>query len=262
MTQPEAAVAIVHAREPEESVLLIRRSEREGDPWSGHWSLPGGRRDPDDPDLLRTAVRELEEECGIRLAPGQMEAALPVMTARRKAGRFLLVAPFLFRVDRQLPTVLDPYEAVESLWIPVRVLTDPARHSLRAVPGMAACLYFPAIELDHVPLWGFTYRLLSDWLGLVPQHSPLEQAGAETACLVLQFVLSHGLKLEHGWAERTIEETTVKAAAVKGAIPVGLVVERFAAPGPHITAINCLEVRPELIRLVGPALEQYVISAS
>ena len=65
--EPHAAVAIVRARQPRESVLLIRRSERQEDSWSGHWSFPGGRRDPEDPDLLHTAFRELEEECGIRL---------------------------------------------------------------------------------------------------------------------------------------------------------------------------------------------------
>jgi 8-oxo-dGTP diphosphatase len=68
MPEPEAAVAIVQAGSPPGSILLIRRSEREDDSWSGHWSLPGGRRDPDDPDILHTALRELAEECGIELS--------------------------------------------------------------------------------------------------------------------------------------------------------------------------------------------------
>src|SRR5215469_5622424 len=102
--QPQAAVAILHTRGPEESVLLIRRSERAGDPWSGHWSFPGGRRDPEDQDLLETALRELAEECGIILERGQMEAALPPTNAGRRLGRVVLVAPFLFRVERVLPT--------------------------------------------------------------------------------------------------------------------------------------------------------------
>src|ERR1700686_1955840 len=98
MTQPDAAVAIVRARGPVESVLLIRRTEREADPWSGHWSFPGGRRDPEDPDLLHTALRELEEECGIRLAREHSELTLPPVLARRKTGKFVLVAPFVFGI--------------------------------------------------------------------------------------------------------------------------------------------------------------------
>jgi 8-oxo-dGTP pyrophosphatase MutT (NUDIX family) len=165
MADPEAAVAILHARGPAESVLLIRRTERAEDPWSGHWSFPGGRRDPEDPDLLGTALRELEEECGIRLTRGQMEAELPYTMAGRTMGKFVHVAPFLFRVESQLATVLNPWEAVEAMWVSLAVLRDPARHCLRSVPGLPAERRFPAVDLNGVPLWGFTYRVLSEWLG-------------------------------------------------------------------------------------------------
>ena len=166
MPDPEAAVAILHATEPEESVLLIRRTERVDDPWSGHWSFPGGGREPEDPDLLHTALRELEEECSIRLAQEHLETALPLTSAGRRVGRFVLVAPFLFRVKGQMPVVLDPREAVEARWTPLSILRDPARHAVQCVPGQPKEMQFPAIELNGVPLWGFTYRLLAEWLGL------------------------------------------------------------------------------------------------
>ena len=162
--EPEAAVAIVCARSPEESILLIRRAERKDDPWSGHWSFPGGRRDPADPDLLHTALRELDEECGIRLERESLETALPPTVAGRAAGPFLTVAAFVFPVAAPLPTVLDPREAVEALWVPVSLLEDRTRHSLQSVPGLPAQHQFPAIDLKGVPLWGFTYRLLTEWL--------------------------------------------------------------------------------------------------
>ncbi|HEX5633524.1 MAG TPA: hypothetical protein VFX50_09855, partial [Gemmatimonadales bacterium] len=41
-----AAVAIVIAPDPD-SILVLRRAERAGDPWSGQMALPGGRRDAD-----------------------------------------------------------------------------------------------------------------------------------------------------------------------------------------------------------------------
>lgn len=171
MEESEAAVAILHARGPEESVLLIRRAERDNDPWSGHWAFPGGRREPEDPDLLHTALRELKEECGIGLGREHLEAALQPLQAGRRVGRFLLVAPFLFRVDGELPTTLDPREAVEARWIPLSFLRDPAQHSIQSVPGQPKEVQFPAIELNGVPLWGFTYRLITDWL-LGPEKRP------------------------------------------------------------------------------------------
>jgi 8-oxo-dGTP pyrophosphatase MutT (NUDIX family) len=159
MEGPHAVVAIVRARLPRESILLMRRSEREEDSWSGHWSFPGGRRDHEGPDLLHTALRELKEECGIRLGREQMEAALPPVLARRRTGPFVLVAPFVFEVEVELPTVLDPREAVEAVWVPLDVWRDPTRHSLRAVPGLPGDWLFPSIDLNGMPLWGFTYRL-------------------------------------------------------------------------------------------------------
>jgi 8-oxo-dGTP pyrophosphatase MutT (NUDIX family) len=163
MPEPDAAVAIVHARAAD-SVLLIRRAERDADAWSGHWSFPGGRREPADPDLLHTALRELEEECGIRLARERLETALPPAVARRKVGRFLLVAPFVFGVDGEEPVKLDPQEAADAMWVPLNVLRDEERHALRSVPGLPPDLRYPSIELKGVPLWGFTYRLIADWL--------------------------------------------------------------------------------------------------
>jgi len=259
MAESEAAVAIVHAGGPEEAVLLIRRAEREGDPWSGHWSLPGGRREPEDTDLLHTALRELEEECGIRLARDVMETALPPRLARRKAAPFLPVAPFVFRLPERLAAVTDPCEAAASLWLPLSIPRDPAKHRLTPVPGLPRTMLYPAIALDGAPLWGFTYRLLSDWLGLGPQGAAIGQAGFEAARQTLDFLLSMGLEPEGDWQDRG---PAVKAVTVKGAIPAAQIVERFSVPGPHVLAVNCLEVHPDHIRIAGLLFEEYLIRVS
>lgn len=259
---PEAAVAIVHARGPEESVLLIRRTERENDPWSGHWSFPGGRRDPEDPDLLQTALRELEEECGIRLERGQMQAALPETNAGRRLGRVVLVAPFLFRVDLVLPTRPDPSEAAEALWMPLGILRDPSRHGLFPVPRLPREMAFPAIELNGTPLWGFTYRVMTQWLGLHAQRPSLEEVGFEAATVLLNYLLSNGLRLRQEWTDQPESERPVrKVAGVEGEIPVEAVLAHFAAPGTTFPGMQLLEVRPRLARVVGLAQEEYIIRA-
>jgi 8-oxo-dGTP pyrophosphatase MutT (NUDIX family) len=227
MREAEAAVAILHAREPEESVLLIRRAEREGDSWSGQWSLPGGRRDPGDLDLLHTALRELEEECGIRLRRADVEAALPERLARRRIGPFLLVAPFVFRLEREMTTILDPLEAAHAEWVPLGWLRDLQRHHLRNVPGIPADTLFPAIDLECAPLWGFTYRLLSDWLGLTVDDDP------------------------RAVVERFLEERRVR----KG----GDVAARLREPGASVLGINRVELRDGEIRVLGPKFEEHVV---
>jgi 8-oxo-dGTP diphosphatase len=257
MADADAAVAIVHAGGASDSVLLIRRAERDSDSWSGHWSFPGGRREPEDGDLLHTALRELEEECGILLARERLAAALPQAVARRRVGRFLLVAPFLFAVDNERPVRLDPQEAVEAVWAPISMLRDPARHALRPVPRRPPEVLFPAIDLNGVPLWGFTYRLIADWLDLGPHDRSAKEAGFQEARVFLDALIAHGCTLEHGWVDRDSE----KVAAVRGPIPVDLVVARASMPREHMPWINMLEVRPDRVRIVGLAFEEYVIRA-
>jgi 8-oxo-dGTP pyrophosphatase MutT (NUDIX family) len=260
MEQPEAAVAILHAR-AEDSILLMRRADRVGDPWSGHWSLPGGRCEAGDRDPSHTALRELEEECGIQLGLGSLETALPVMAARRRTGPSLVVAPFVFAVDHELPAVVDQREAVGALWMPRRVLTDPAQHCLRTVPGAASELLYPGIAMEGAPLWGFTYRLLTAWLGLISAEEAQKEATLEDVEGILAFLVSHGLPLAHGWTNRSMGSGVTMAATVVGAIPVEEVIAHVCSARPRAPQINALEVRKEFVRVIGLMFEQYLIEA-
>jgi 8-oxo-dGTP pyrophosphatase MutT (NUDIX family) len=265
-TQPKAAVAIVHTRGPGESVLLIRRAERDEDSWSGHWSFPGGRLELQDPDLLHTALRELEEECGIRLAPEDLEAALPSMVARRQSPPFVLVAPYVFAVPCELPTLLHLAEAVEAVWVRRTCLEDPAQHRLCPVPGRKAEMLYPAIELNGIPLWGFTYRLITDWLRLIPTDLAIEQAGLAAASEVVDLLLARGLKLKHAWEDRrevkslTIQQV-VKVATVEGVIPAAEILAYFSRSNDVIPRVNRIEAQPSYVRVVGLGFEEYLIRA-
>lgn len=46
-------------------VLFIKRAAREGDRWTSHVALPGGKRDPEDESDRATAIRETMEEVGL-----------------------------------------------------------------------------------------------------------------------------------------------------------------------------------------------------
>jgi 8-oxo-dGTP pyrophosphatase MutT (NUDIX family) len=250
MAEPEAAVAILHTPAPDDSVLLMRRAEREGDSWSGHWSFPGGRRDACDYDLLHTALRELEEECGIRLPRASAAAELPPRIAGRRVGAYVLVAPFVFPVDGELATILDPQEAAHAAWIPLAWLRDPGRHHMRPVPGVPRDVLFPAVDLDGAPLWGFTYRVLVEWLGFVAAPGDAFRAAEE----VLAFLASEGVKACAPWHDQMVE--------VAGEIPVEAVLWRFGGQGPHVMAVSRFEVHADAVRIAGPSFEEYVIRAA
>ncbi len=158
-----AAVALIEAVEEPPAVLLIRRAERPGDPWSGQWALPGGRRDPADADALATCLREVREEVGVDLARAACVAAWPIDVAGRHVGLAVAVAPFHFRLADRPSLTPDPREVAALRWCPLAWLADRVNHRRGTVMGLEDQAY---IELDGTPLWGLTWRLLRRRVGI------------------------------------------------------------------------------------------------
>lgn len=165
---PRAAVAIVLRPGPEgPELLLIRRAERAGDPWSGHAALPGGREQAGDAGPAHTAARETHEEVGIDVAAhgrllGPVEPVWPT-SARAPA---ILVRPFVFWVDA--PVEVTPnHEVDEAVWVPVAELRGPGAvtEHLLEMEGMGP-MRFPAFGTRGYVVWGLTHRILTSFLEL------------------------------------------------------------------------------------------------
>ena len=125
-TRRQAAVALVLREQPEPAFLLVRRARSARDPWSGQMALPGGRRDPEDADLCETAVRETREETGVDLdRTGMLLGRLPDLKPTSRAIPRLLIAPFVFRLNREAGARAASSEIAAVYWVPVAVLTDP-----------------------------------------------------------------------------------------------------------------------------------------
>jgi len=162
---PRAAVAVVVSPDPD-SVLLIRRAEREDDPWSGHMGLPGGRADPEDPDLVATAMRETVEEVGFALRPDELLGVLEDVWPRSPLPRRIVVRPFVFAISERLPVTLSG-EVQEAFWIPVQELLKPEVYRDTVIRLSGENRVFPAYHLDPGVVWGLTERILTPLLSLI-----------------------------------------------------------------------------------------------
>ena len=151
-------------------LLLIHRAEREGDPWSGHVALPGGRASAHDADAAATAARETREEVGIDLdVRGRLLGALDDVAPRSARAPGIVVSPFVFAVAADAEAVPN-HEVQAAVWVPLGHLQHPgaATEYLYAM-GDGRTLTFPAFDARGYVVWGLTHRILTGFLELHAQ---------------------------------------------------------------------------------------------
>jgi dATP pyrophosphohydrolase len=115
---PESVLVVVHT--PQLQVLLLERAAQ-----PGFWQSVTGSREPDDPDLLATARRELLEETGLTrgtLSDWRLTNRYEIWPQWR--ARY---APdvthntehvFGFLVPEAMVATLDPAEHTGQIWLP------------------------------------------------------------------------------------------------------------------------------------------------
>lgn len=169
---PRAAVALV-LRDGDEGpeLLLIKRADRDDDPWSGHVALPGGREEPGDATLQATAVRETREETGIDLdrdgaVLGALDALLP-----RSAPVAVAVQPFVAALHRHTSLVLSE-EVAAAFWVPLAVFAaaGAATESVVRVRGQERRV--PSFRHGDYVVWGLTERMIRQFLDVLAKVRP------------------------------------------------------------------------------------------
>ncbi len=166
----QAAVAIVLRDQPGGAeLLLIRRAERAGDPWSGHMGLPGGHWEPGDAHLVDTAVRETQEEVGLALSvQSGLVGALPTIPAIAHGRRTrLAITPYLF-VTAGAQTIRPNSEVAAALWVPIDALRDPRASTTIETEVEGHPLRLPAWQFQGHVIWGLTHAMLAPLLARLP----------------------------------------------------------------------------------------------
>jgi 8-oxo-dGTP pyrophosphatase MutT (NUDIX family) len=162
-----AVAAVIRDRDGDAEVLLIRRAERVGDPWSGHMAFPGGRQDRADLDLLHTALRETEEEVGLRLDAernllGRLDD-LPAVVRGERVG--LVIAPYVFAIQGEPLLVPRAEEVDEVVWASLSALSRGAHDTRYSYQFEGRTIELQGFALGKHVVWGMTHRMLVALLG-------------------------------------------------------------------------------------------------
>lgn len=164
----QAAVSVLLAPDPDQ-LLVIRRTERSGDPWSGHLALPGGRRELSDIDLLHTAIRETAEETGVMLDRAWCRATLDDLTPHTAVLPSIVVRPFVFRLPARVEAASSNEVAV-ARWVPLELFGEPGVFRSLSVESRGQRLTARGYQLHHGFLWGMTERMVTpivrSWMAL------------------------------------------------------------------------------------------------
>ena len=129
----------------------------------GQVSFPGGKQEPEDPDLLTTALRETREEIGLESEHIHIIGNLP---SYRTVSRYE-VLPYIGLVTPPFSLSLDYNEVDEVFEVPVSFLLDQSNHLIHWVTrhGAKHPIYF--IPWQDKNIWGATaafVRTLSNHL--------------------------------------------------------------------------------------------------
>ncbi len=147
------------------SVLLTRRTESV-ERHKGQIAFPGGVRDPEDEaggGIVRTALRETEEEVGIPSTAVEVLGRLPELSTTTG----FVVTPVVAVLEQPCPSdrlVVNPAEIAEAFWVSLRELQSPEVY--REEKFQFAGREWPIDVFQAGPrrIWGATASILRNLL--------------------------------------------------------------------------------------------------
>ncbi len=152
-------VALTDCADPE--VILTLRSPHLST-HSGEISFPGGKRDPDDADLLATAMREAEEEIALHSGQVDIIGSLGQVVSKHQ----LQVTPWVGVIAHELPLAANPEEIAEIYRVPLSFLLEPANRRMDRLEFAGQTRFVPAWPWQDEVIWGLTAYILSELLNV------------------------------------------------------------------------------------------------
>ncbi len=139
--------------------LLIKRTDYNGH-HSGQVSLPGGKADITDSTLLHTAIRETNEEIGIRLSE---TSYLGKLTPLHIQVSGFLVTPFVFYISEPKNFTIDKNEVQYVIRSDISLLLTEDTLKTTRIKVKENEIQAPYFDIEGEVVWGATSMILAEF---------------------------------------------------------------------------------------------------
>lgn len=153
-----SVLALLYPMNDRVCCALIRRPSYPG-VHGGQIAFPGGQVEPEDRDLLHTALREAWEEVGIQAEKVQRPTELTRLYI--PPSRYEVV-PFLGLSDRRPDFILQTSEVDELIELPLEELLEPKVCGEVSVHTTRGLLNVPAYQWRDEIIWGATAMIVAE----------------------------------------------------------------------------------------------------
>jgi 8-oxo-dGTP pyrophosphatase MutT (NUDIX family) len=150
-----AAVLLPIVMRSEPTVLFTERSARLAQ-HAGQVSFPGGRAEPTDESLIRTALRETQEETGIDASFISVAGFLEAY----ETGTGFAILPVVGLLKEGFALVPNTDEVAEIFEVPLAFLLDPANRQKDQAEWKGRLRHFYAFRYNGHYIWGATAAML------------------------------------------------------------------------------------------------------
>lgn len=158
---PEQAAVLAlitdHPRRPE-LVFTLRAAHMRRH--AGEVAFPGGKWEPQDPDLLATALRETDEE--VALPPSRVQVLGACHATLTSKGT--PVIPFVGVIAHSSVMVPNPNELQAIFRVPIDWFSEQRQHRVDVYRLGGVTYRVPAYHYGNYEIWGFTAAVTQEIL--------------------------------------------------------------------------------------------------
>ncbi len=159
---PAAVLFPLFFKENQPHLLFTKRTDKV-EHHKNQISLPGGRQDAEDPNLLQTALRETEEEIGVKARHIQILGQTDLFLT----NTHYLITPFVGIIPYPYPFEINADEIRYLIEVPLLHLLDEQNFQMKTVTKEGVNWILHYYFFNNEIIWGVTGFLLSNFFSIV-----------------------------------------------------------------------------------------------